>query len=85
VVKDGGRIWHEVDSAELTVRPLSDSFIAAYLDAVGEAALDSVGAYQLEGLGAQLFTKVTGNYFTVLGLPLLPLLDFLREHEVIPQ
>lgn len=85
VVKDGGRIWHRLDSAELTVRPLSDRFIASYLAAVGEAALDSVGAYQLEGLGAQLFTRVTGDYFSVLGLPLLPLLDFLREHEVIPR
>ncbi|RDD63269.1 Maf family protein [Ferruginivarius sediminum] len=83
IVKDGTRIWHQVDSAELTMRPLSDAFIAAYLDAVGDDALHSVGAYQLEGLGAQLFTRVRGDYFTVLGLPLLPLLEFLRTHGVI--
>jgi septum formation protein len=84
IVKDGGRIWHAIDSAKLTVRPLSDAFIAAYLDAVGDAAFDSVGAYQLEGLGGQLFARVEGDYFTVLGLPLLPLLGFLREHGVVP-
>jgi septum formation protein len=84
VVKDGARIWHQTDAAELTMRNLSDDFIEAYLDAVGDAALDSVGAYQLEGLGAQLFGRVQGDYFTVLGLPLLPLLAFLREHKVVP-
>lgn len=83
VVRDGTRIWHHVDSAELTMRPLSDVFIDAYLDALGPAALESVGAYQLEGLGAQLFTRVRGDYFTVLGLPLLPLLDLLRNHKVV--
>ena len=84
VIRDGTRLWHQTDAAELTMRPLSDGFIAQYLDAVGDAALDSVGGYQLEGLGAQLFTGVRGDYFTVLGLPLLPLLNFLREHEVVP-
>lgn len=83
IVKDGTRIWHQVDSVELTMRPLSDAFIAAYLDAVGDDALHSVGAYQLEGLGAQLFTRVRGDFFTVLGLPLLPLLAYLRTHGVI--
>jgi len=85
LVKDGTRIWHQTDSAELTVRPLSDAFIAAYLDAVGDAALESVGGYQLEGLGAQLFARVRGDYFTVLGLPLLPLLEQLRNHGVVPR
>ncbi len=84
VIRDGTRLWHTTDAADLTMRPLSEHFIAAYLDAVGDAALESVGGYQLEGLGAQLFTRVRGDYFTVLGLPLLPLLDFLREHEVVP-
>jgi len=83
VVKDGTRIWHHLDSAELTVRPLGEDFIARYLDAVGDAALQSVGAYQLEGLGAQLFSRVRGDYFTVLGLPLLPLMDLLRNHGVL--
>ena len=61
------------------MRPLSEAFIDAYLDAAGAAATASVGAYQLEGLGVQLFDRVDGDYFTVLGLPLLPALDFLRR------
>lgn len=85
VVKDGGRIWHHIESAELSVRPLSEPFIQNYLDAVGDRAFDSVGAYQLEGLGAQLFSRVQGDYFTVLGLPLLALMDLLRNHGVLPR
>ncbi|MEM7226844.1 MAG: Maf family protein [Pseudomonadota bacterium] len=83
VVRDGGRIWHSTTRAELTVRPLGDAFIEAYLAAIGQKALDSVGVYQLEGLGAQLFSRIEGDYFTILGLPLLPLLDLLRAHRVI--
>ena len=83
VVRDGARLWHHIDRARLTMRPLSSEFIASYLAAVGEAALSSVGAYQLEGLGAQLFSRVEGDYFTILGLPLLPLLDFLRNHQAV--
>lgn len=83
VSRNGSRIWHHVAVARLTVRPLSDAFIDAYLDAVGPAAFASVGAYQLEGLGAQLFTRIDGDYFTVLGLPLLPILGFLRGHGVV--
>jgi septum formation protein len=66
------------------MRALSASFIDDYLDAVGEAAFASVGAYQIEGRGAQLFTRVEGDYFTVLGLSLLPLLGFLREQGILP-
>lgn len=84
VVRDSARIWQQLDTAELAMRPVSDAFLEAYLDAAGETALESVGAFQLEGLGAQLFGAVRGQYFTVLGLPLLPLLDFLRQHRVIP-
>ena len=83
VVRDGVRLWHHIDRARLTMRPLSKGFIASYLDQVGEAALTSVGAYQLEGRGAQLFSKIEGDYFTILGLPLLPLLDFLRQQGVV--
>lgn len=83
LVRDGGRIWHHVDRAELTMREFSTGFLDRYLDAAGEAALSSVGAYQLEGVGAQLFAAVDGDYFTILGLPLLPLLDILREQGVL--
>ena len=83
VVRDGACLWHHGDHARLTMRPLSDDFIDAYLAVLGSRALESVGAYQLEGPGAQLFGRVQGDYFTILGLPLLPLLDFLRNHRVL--
>ena len=67
----------------MQVRPFTDSFLDAYLENEGEALLSCVGAYRLEGMGAQLFEKVEGDYFTVLGLPLLPLLDFLRVRSVL--
>ncbi len=84
-VRDGERLWHHVDHARLTMRSLSAEFVDAYLDRAGEAALQSVGAYQLAGLGAQLFRKIEGDYSTILGLPLLPLLEFLRGHGVVPR
>ena len=83
LVRDGSRIWHHGAPARMTMRPLSDDFIAAYLDTVGDKALSSVGAYQLEGLGAQLFSGIDGDFFTILGLPLLPLLDVLRANGVL--
>jgi septum formation protein len=83
VVRDGARLWHHSESATLTMRSFSDGFLDAYLAAVGDAALASVGAYQLEGPGAQLFAHIRGDYFAILGLPLLPLLDFLRNHGVV--
>lgn len=82
-VRDGERLWHRTDRARLTMRPFSDGFLEWYLAQTGPAALTSVGAYQLEGLGAQLFAKVEGDYFTILGLPLLPLLDYLRTRGVL--
>lgn len=85
VVRDGVRLWHYNDMARLTMRSLTDSFIADYLADVGEDALSSVGAYQLEGRGIQLFARVDGDFFSILGLPLLPLLDFLRNNGVIPE
>ena len=77
-MRDGHRLWHHVGRADLTMRAFSDSFLDSYLDRAGPAATASVGAYQLEGLGAQLFARIEGDYFTILGLPLLPLLEFLR-------
>jgi septum formation protein len=84
VVCDGTRLWHHVGRARLTMRPLGERFIAAYLDAAGAGVLTSVGAYQLEGLGVQLFSHIDGDHFTILGLPLLPLLGFLRLHRIVP-
>jgi septum formation protein len=83
VVRRSDVVWQFTDEAYLTMRPLSDVFIERYLDLVGESALLSVGAYQLENLGSQLFTSVKGDFFSVLGLPLLPLLEFLRKQRVL--
>ena len=82
--RDGAVIWRHVASAQLHMRALTPDFIEAYLAAAGDNVLASVGAYALEGLGAQLFTRIEGDYFTVLGLPLLPVLDFLRAQKAIP-
>jgi septum formation protein len=72
-----------VDTARLTMRDFSDAFLEQYLDMMGEAALASVGGYQLEGIGIHLFERVEGDYFTILGLPLLPLLGFLRQNGFV--
>lgn len=71
-------VWRHVGQAKLTMRPFTDAFLDAYLDREGEAVLSTVGAYRLEGLGAQLFQRVDGDYFSILGLPLLEVLGFLR-------
>ena len=78
LVRDGETLWEHVAHADLTVRPLSEIFVDRYLDRVGETVVGSVGAYQLEGEGIQLFSRIDGDYFTILGLPMLPLLDTLR-------
>ncbi|MDA0339513.1 MAG: Maf family nucleotide pyrophosphatase [Proteobacteria bacterium] len=83
IVKDGLEIWQHMETPRLTMRAMSDDFIETYLDQVGDDALSSVGAYQLEGRGGQLFETVEGDYFSILGLPLLPLLGFLRAQSVI--
>jgi septum formation protein len=76
-------VWRHLGQARLTMRNFSDAFLTGYLDLAGRGALASVGAYQLEGRGIQLFEAVEGDYFTILGLPLLPLLAFLRSREAI--
>lgn len=83
VVLGGSVIWHHSASPKLTMRDFSDAFIEHYLANTGERILSSVGAYQLEGWGVQLFERIDGDFATILGLPLLPLLGFLREHQVI--
>jgi len=85
VAKDGAPIWREVASATLTMRPFSDAFLEDYLASDGEAALGSVGCYRLESLGAQLFSRIEGDYFAILGLPLLGLLELFRRHGVLPE
>ena len=82
VARGGTRLWHWNERARLTMRPFNEAFLDAYLARAGDAVLGSVGAYQLEGLGAHLFTRVDGDYFTILGLPLLPLLSFLAGHGI---
>jgi septum formation protein len=84
VVRNGERLWHHVDRARLTMRPFSPACLDDYLARSLPGILTSVGAYQLEGRGAQLFSRIEGDYFTILGLPLLPLLDFLRPHGLVP-
>jgi len=78
-VADGVVVFEHVGVARLTMRTFSEPFLELYLDTVGAAATASVGAYQLEGLGIELFERIEGDYFTILGLPLLPALEFLRR------
>lgn len=84
IAENGVPVWRASSSVRLTMRPLSDAFITNYLDAEGGAVLGCVGCYRIEGLGAQLFTRVEGDQFTVRGLPLLAVLDFLRVRGVLP-
>jgi septum formation protein len=83
LARNGETIWRHLSVARLTMRNLSPEFIAQYLAEVVESALQSVGAYQYEGRGIQLFDKIEGDYFTIVGLPILPLLHELRQLEVI--
>jgi len=83
LVRDEERIWHHLERATLSMRAFSDEFLDIYLDHAGDDIMKSVGAYQLEGLGAQLFERVRGDFFTILGLPLLPVLGILREHGLV--
>ncbi len=83
IVLNGREIWHHVETSRLTLLPLSEAFIDDYLEKSGPDVLNSVGVYFLEGRGVQLFEKIDGDFFSILGLPLLPLLAFLRRHSVL--
>jgi len=83
VAKHGKIVFEDVSVARMTMRRMGEAELSAYLDAAGEAVTRSVGAYQLEGLGIHLFERIEGDHFTILGLPLLPLLAFLRSEQLI--
>jgi septum formation protein len=83
VARDGKVLFDDVSIAKMTMRSLSKNEIEAYLDQAGDAVTTSVGAYQLEGLGVHLFERIEGDHFTILGLPLLPLLAFLRSEQLL--
>jgi septum formation protein len=83
VARDGKILFTEVANARMTMRALEGAEIRTYLDEAGEAVMSSVGAYQLEGLGVHLFERIEGDHFTILGLPLLQLLGFLRGEGLL--
>lgn len=83
--ENGKPVWRHIGQAQCIMRSLSDSFIEWYLNTVDENILNSVGCYHIEGLGAQLFKRIQGDYFTVLGLPLLEILQILRQRDLIPE
>lgn len=83
LVKNGATLFATVSSAAMTMRPFSDAFLDAYLARLGDRVLSSVGCYQLEGEGIQLFDRIEGDYFTILGMPLLPLLAALRHQDLL--
>ena len=83
VAHDGKIVFEDVSVARMTMREMTEDELSAYLDAAGDAVTTSVGAYQLEGLGIHLFERIEGDHFTILGLPLLPLLAFLRRERLI--
>jgi len=85
IAHEGRIIWRRGDIAKMTMRDFSDEFLDQYIEEAGEGAVRSVGAYELEGIGAQLFDRIEGDFFSILGLPLIPLLAALREAGALPR
>ncbi|MEM1345043.1 MAG: Maf family protein [Pseudomonadota bacterium] len=85
IAEAGQPVWRHTSVAKLTMRPFTDAFLDGYLEQTGVSVLSSVGAYHLEGLGAQLFARIEGDFFTVLGLPLIEVLGYLRARGVLPE
>jgi septum formation protein len=83
--RNGQRLWHNTDSVLLRIREFSPDFLEKYVSELGDDLLEGPGCYKVEGQGIQLFSKITGDHFTTLGLPLLPLLDYLRLQGVIAE
>lgn len=83
MVRGGQRIWQGVDRAKLEMRSSSDAFLQSYLDEVGDDAFNGPGGYRVESLGVQLFSRIDGSHYTILGLPLLTLLDYLRANGIL--
>lgn len=83
LVRDGEMLWSHVERAAITMRNLTPEFVGRHLAEAGETVLSSVGAYQIEGVGVQLFEKIEGDFFTIMGLPLLPLLGELRRQNAL--
>ena len=83
IAENGERVWGATESAALAMRSLSEAFLRDYLDREFEAVRNNVGGYRIEGLGAQLFESIEGSHFAILGLPLLPLLAYLRERGLL--
>ena len=84
IAENGRSVWRHVEAARMFVRPLSEDFIETYLDAEWPAISACVGCYRIEGPGVQLFSRVEGSQFTVLGMPLLPVMSYLRERALLP-
>jgi septum formation protein len=81
---DGAAVWRHLSQPRLRMRAFSDRFLESYLDAIGDRAFESVGCYQVEGRGSQLFERIEGDHFSIMGMPLLPLLQWLRDRGTIP-
>ena len=83
IVRDGVRVWHHLAEPRLTMRMFTDGFLETYVGSFADRVVHNVGGYEIEGAGVQLFSKVTGDQFSIMGLPLLPLLEFLRANGIL--